>query len=400
MTAVTASQNAKANILERPIRMLHVVGAMNRGGAETGLMHIYRRLDRERFEPDFLVHTHERCHYDDEIRAAGGRLVRCTVGHRSVSRYSREFRRVLRESGPYDIVHAHIGWYSGIIARESRRCGVPIRIAYSHSDFSFDITNAGICRRRYIRWMQRLIRRHATMGISNSDLGASSFFGKDWKTDGRWKTIFSGIDLKPFSAIVDKRAIRRELDVPDDSLLIAHVGRHGKEKNLRFVVDVFREIVKLRSDSRLLLVGDGPLRSTIEQYVARCGLSERVRFLGVRSDVPRILVGAVDVLLLPSFFEGLPRVGLETQAAGVPLVLTDTITSQLNVVKELIVRASLSDTAIVWARKAVSAAEDLRMSRQGSLEVMKSSPFNVESSCRRYFEALQTAVENSMAQIP
>ena len=199
---------------------------------------------------------------------------------------------------------------------------------------------------------------------------------------------------------MDKRAIRRELDVPDDSLLIAHVGRHGKEKNLRFVVDVFREIVKLRSDSRLLLVGDGPLRSTIEQYVARCGLSERVRFLGVRSDVPRILVGAVDVLLLPSFFEGLPRVGLETQAAGVPLVLTDTITSQLNVVKELIVRASLSDTAIVWARKAVSAAEDLRMSRQGSLEVMKSSPFNVESSCRRYFEALQTAVENSMAQIP
>src|SRR5690242_11069048 len=118
-----------------PIKVLHAVGGMNRGGVETWLMHVLRHIDRDRFQIDFLVHTTQPCDYDDEIRRLRSTIIPC-LDHFRPWLYASNFRHILREYGPYDVVHSHVLHYSGYILRLARQAGVPVRVAHSHLDTS------------------------------------------------------------------------------------------------------------------------------------------------------------------------------------------------------------------------------------------------------------------------
>ena len=116
-----------------PIRVLHVVGAMNRGGVETWLMHLVRRYQGTRVRTDILVHTDEPAAYDAELLEHGCRILRCPLVRRPI-RYGHAVKRLLREHGPYDVVHSHVHHFSGYVLRLARKAGVPVRIAHSHND--------------------------------------------------------------------------------------------------------------------------------------------------------------------------------------------------------------------------------------------------------------------------
>src|SRR5208283_1463389 len=147
----------------RPVRILHVVGGMNRGGVETWLMHLLRHLDRQRFRMDFLVHTSQPCAYDNEIAAFGSRIIHC-FPHTKPWRYAPNLMRILREDGPYDVVHSHVHHFTGLLLFIARRAGVPVRIAHSHSDTSLSDNGAGPGRLAYLWLMKYLIRTNATGG--------------------------------------------------------------------------------------------------------------------------------------------------------------------------------------------------------------------------------------------
>src|SRR6188474_985657 len=117
------------------MRVLHVLGGMDRGGVETWLMHVLREWDRGRGQMDFLVHTTRQCAYDEEVRALGARIIPCLTPRRPWS-YSKRLRRILRDFGPYDVVHSHVHHFSGMVLRAARTSGVPVRIAHSHNDTS------------------------------------------------------------------------------------------------------------------------------------------------------------------------------------------------------------------------------------------------------------------------
>ena len=150
------------------------------------------------------------------------------------------------------------------------------------------------------------------------------------------------------------------------------------------LVDIAQEIAKREENFALLLIGDGPLRPAIENRVAQAGLTDKVIFLGLRDDVPRLMLGAMDVFLFPSLFEGLGLVLVEAQAAGVPCFISDVVPEEADVVPQLVYRLSLSLPAFTWAEAVLSARRAKEnISQPEALGKVEQGPFNILTSVRK-----------------
>jgi glycosyltransferase involved in cell wall biosynthesis len=363
-------------------RILHVVGSMNRGGVETWLMHVLRRNDSQRYQMDFLVHTDESGAYDAEARAHGSRIIHCPHASRPAS-YAINLRKILRQYGPYDVVHSHVHHYSGYVLRLACRAGVPMRIAHSHLDTAPADTHAGLSRRMYLTLMTTWIDRYATVGLGSSAQAAAALFGRAWSAHPRRSVLYYGIDLRPFRSPIDPIQVRAELGIPPKAYVVGHVGRFDPQKNHDFFVDIAAAITRRDRDAYFLLVGDGPLRDAVQQKVASLGLADRFVFTGVRSDVATLMMGAMDVFLFPSLYEGLGLVVLEAQAAGLPTVLSDTIPPEVEVAADLTQRLSLSQRASDWASTVVGLRGDTTpQERENALRALETSHFNIETATR------------------
>ena len=364
---------------DKPLRILHVMGGLDRGGIETFLMHVLKRRKAAHLAMDFVCHQDKVGAYDEQITASGSRIFRCAFTSQP-QKYAREFRRILQENGPFDAVHSHVHHFDGFVLKLANQAGVPIRISHSHNDTSHFDDKAGFARKIYLSQMQRFIQKHATLGLACSNVAAASLFGDNWKNDARWKIQRYGIDLSPFRDEINTSEQRAKLGIADDELFVLHVGRFDPQKNHQFLIRIAKSLSEREPKMRLLMLGQGNLQPQIEKLAEELGVRERVIFGGSRPDVPHCLLAA-DVFLMPSFHEGLPLAGLEAQAAGLPLVVADTVTPELAAVEGLVRFLSLSQSADEWAQAVIGAAQSgSTLSRANALATMESSPFNIENS--------------------
>lgn len=330
------------------LRILHIVGGMDRGGAETWLMHVLRNIDREKYHFDFLVSRPEPCAYDDEIRSLGSKIIVCPQPQKPIQ-YARHFMRLVKENGPYDVIHSHIHHYSGFTLLLAKLLGIKGRIAHSHNDTRAVETKRGIGRKAYLKIMENMLQRFATHGFACSENAALDLYGREWKQDSKWTCLYCGIDFSPFRAEINGTSRRKALGISEDAVVVGHVGRFSEQKNHRFLIDIFAAFCKKEPRAKLLLVGDGKLRENIERQVHELHLSDKVIFAGVRPDVPELMKDIMDIFLFPSLHEGLPLVLIEAQAAGLPSVLSDTFTQEVDIMNERIRRLPLTASAVEWA---------------------------------------------------
>lgn len=377
----------------RPRRVLHILGSLNRGGAETWLLHALRHTDRNEVAMDFLVHQAEPGVYEDEVRALGSQIHRCLNPNR-MWQYGRQLKKLLTDHGPYDAVHSHVHFYSGHILRIARQCGVPMRIAHSHNDTSHFDNQAGLARRMYLRLMSHWLSKHATHGLAASGKAAVSLFGAHWQDDPRYQILFCGVDLQPFEKQVDPNEVRAEFGWNDQHFIVGHVGRFDEQKNHPFLIQIFAEIARQRPEARLLLVGIGDREAEIKALVAQLGLADRVAFAGTRPDVPRLMLGAMEVFALPSLFEGLPLVLVEAQAAGLPCYVSNVIAPETTLVAPLMRQLSLQSPPASWAETIL--AERSHFPRQMAHEIVEQSPLNIKNSA----QALRQLYQGKMSPEP
>jgi glycosyltransferase involved in cell wall biosynthesis len=362
------------------MRILHVLGGLNRAGAETWLLQTLQHIDRRRYHFDFLVHTNQPCAYDDEVRSLGARVIPCRAPSQPVQ-YARNFLHILRELGPYDCVHSHVHYFSGFVLTMARWAGVPMRISHSHLDTQRD--NG----RKFYRFVMRnMLRTSATAGLAVSYPAAKSLFGENWQADPRWRVSHLGIDLEPFSSPVDCCKTRAKLGIRERAFVVGHVGRFFPQKNHAFLLDIAKHVCAMNADAVFVLVGDGPLRSAMELKAESLGISRNIIFAGVRDDIAQLMKGAMDAFLLPSLYEGLPLVLIEAQAAGLPCFIADTIASETDIVPELVTRLSLADSVQTWAESVVkTASRSERVVPQGAMH-----DFSIDAAvsrlCRVYDE--------------
>jgi glycosyltransferase involved in cell wall biosynthesis len=372
------------------IRVLQVVGSMNRGGAETWIMHVLRAVDRDRFDMVFLVHSFQPDGYDDEIRALGAEVVLCPYP-RNPLLYAVSFLRSVRSTGKYDVVHSHLNHFSGFVLLLSRLSGIPIRIAHAHNNSQVLQASASLGRKIYYRLARALILKYSTVGLAASQEAAIALFGENWRMDGRFRVLYCGIDVRPFFSSSGCPNLRRDLGIPSGSFVVGHVGRFHPQKNHGFLIEIAKACITPGNQVYFLLVGDGRLRAEIQQKVNEAGLAKRVLFAGSRSDVPQIMVEVMDMFVLPSHYEGLPLVGMEAQAAGLNCVLSDAITREARILPELVRYLPITDPA-KWAESILDSLKcNIRMSSQMAAQEVSRTPFSIEKSTEalvRVYEGL------------
>lgn len=334
------------------VRILHVIGVMNRGGAETMVMNLYRNINRDKVQFDFVEHTAERAVFDDEIEQLGGRIYHCPkFTGKNYFAYRKWWDDFFKTNGSdYQIVHGHIGSTAAIYLAAAKKYG-KYTIAHSHN------TNGNISAKEIMyRALSQRVRNVADFFFACSNPAGRDRFGNKIE----FQILNNAIDTNQYAfskAVRDE--VRKEFNLSDE-LVVGHVGRFSGQKNHDFLIDIFAQIKKEKPTAKLLLVGDGAEKNNIKNKVHQLQLDDSVIFTGVRSDVNRLLQ-AMDIFVFPSFFEGLPVTMVEAQAAGLPCVISDKVPDECIITDNLVTVKSLSDSCEEWARHILNRVNTVRI---------------------------------------
>ena len=340
------------------IRILQVVNIMDRAGLETMLMNYYRNIDRNLLQFDFLTHRPERGAYDDEIEKLGGKIYHAPrLYPRNYIAYLKYMKKFFGEHPEYKIVHSHIDTMSAFPLLAARLNNIPIRIVHSHSsklDIDFKLP---------IKYLAKLVVPYvATHYFACGRLAGHFLYGKKL-----FNIVHNAVELLQFQYNEDVRVeVRKALEI-DEELVVGHVGRYCYIKNQMFLLDVFCEILKSNENACLLLVGKGEDEQKLRKRVQELDVTEKVKFLIDRSDVAQ-LYQAMDVFVMPSLFEGVPVVGIEAQASGLPCLVSDMISDEILLTKNIQMK-SLKKSASEWARHILDM--NLARSREAIQELKK-----------------------------
>lgn len=320
------------------VRVLQVVTYMGRGGLETMLMNYYRHIDRNKVQFDFLVHRDFEADYDKEILSMGGKIYHISRLIPWSRNYRDKLKKFFLDHPEYRIVHVHQDCLSSIALQCAKECNIPIRIAHSHSSSA-------------VKNVKYLIKLHYMKKIPNyaTHLFACGTQAGDWMFSGKkYEIVRNAIDIGKYQYSSDiAQEVRHELGL-EGKFIVGHVGNFTPAKNHPFLIEVFKEILKQKSDSQLLLVGGGEGLNSIQEAVQSMGMEENVTFTGVRTDVNR-LMQAMDVFVFPSIYEGLPVTMIEAQASGLQCVISDHVSDECIVTKGLVTRVKLEDTPQKWS---------------------------------------------------
>ncbi|GMK39898.1 putative glycosyltransferase EpsF [Paenibacillus sp. CCS19] len=335
------------NAVKHKRKVLHVVGRMHPGGIESLLMNVYRHIDRRRYEFHFAVQSPEPAFYDDEIRELGGKLFVQPPPSQGLAAFRRAFEDNVKKNGPYDAIHSHVFGFSGYVLKLAKGLGIPVRIGHSHN--TNDSKQSSLRRTAYRMYMRALMRRSATNLLGCSRDACESLFGRQCWRDGRVDVFPNAIALSPYAALpIDRTLLRSRFGAEQDDYLLGHIGRFSPQKNHSLLLDAFAQLLRIRPNARLLLVGDGPLRPEMERKAKSLGLGDRARFLGLRSDVPELL-GTLDAFVLPSLYEGLGIVLIEAQAAGVPCLVSSGVPEEADLSLGMMQRLGVDESPQRWA---------------------------------------------------
>ena len=357
------------------IRVLQVVTSMDVGGIETLLMNLYRHIDRTLIQFDFLLHRQQETFFEKEIMALGGEIYRVPpIDPFHHHAYLKALDTFFAEHMEYKIIHAHNNAFSMYVLRAAKRAGIPVCIAHSHTaHVPFDIK-----RTVFYNYCSMKISRYTDYSFACSLDSGNWLFGKSITENERFHVMHNGIDCDKFSFSTSTRQeARKQLNI-QDQLLIGHIGSFIQYKNHPFLLRIFNALLQSHPNAILMLVGDGQLRKVIEQQALNMNLYNKVKFLGVRSDVAQ-LMQAMDLLLFPSLFEGLGIVLIEAQAAGLPCLASDRVPKEAKVT-DLLEHMPLEESPEHWSQKAFQMMKD-NTRRDRSAEI-KAAGYDIDETSR------------------
>lgn len=324
-----------------PIRVLHILDGLKSGGAETFIMNVYRNINRDEVQFDFLIRNRNGNVHIEEVKRLGGKVFFLPSFPKHFLKNRRELKDFFKKHDEYSIVHVHANSSVYILpliyAKDSK---IPCRILHSHNTKAYN---------RIATTLHFILRNYASK-IATEHFACSTEAGKWMFYDKSFQILNNSVDAEKFRYDNNiRKQVRAEMQL-EDKIVIGHIGRFVSQKNHIFLLKLFRNFLNKNRNAILLLVGDGPLKKNIEAEVERMSLTEHVKFLGVRNDIPRLLQ-CMDAFLFPSLFEGLPFTLIEAQASGLPCVISDSIVDDVIITKDIVKKVSLNSDEEVWCSK-------------------------------------------------
>ena len=359
----------------QPVRILHILGNTQLGGAESRIMDLYRHMDRSVVQFDFVVHSKEEGYFNEEIRKLGGRIFRVprfrVLNYFS---YCRAWKKLLQEHRDADgrsefhMIQGHMTSTAAIYLPIARKCGIETTIAHARSA-GVDKGLKGIL----TRFLRCNLSKKADYLFTCSELAGISVFGKKAVEQGRTRFLPNDIDCQKFAPDpLVREKIRRELGI-EKCYVIGHVGRFHYAKNHEYLLRVFAELVKRKTrDYVLLLLGEGSGMEDIRILSRELGIGDKVYFLGNKSNV-NDYYQAMDYFVYPSRFEGMPGTIVEAQTAGLRCLMSDTICKEV-IATELVTTRSIREDPGLWADEI---EQHLQYQRSSRVDEMKELGFDV-----------------------
>ncbi|MDM1496782.1 glycosyltransferase [Myroides odoratimimus] len=325
------------------LRILHILGSLNRGGIETLLINLYRNVDRNVVQFDFLIHVNEIGDYGQEIIEYGGNIFHVKARNKGYFTNSKDLDSFFKKNqGKYSIVHYHCSSMSYIKPMlKAKKYGVENIILHSHNSRA-----GGFFIHNYLHKINRVLYR----GFTNFNFACSDLAGKWMFGNSTYKIIKNGVDLDKFMFDGKVRnEYRKVLGFNEEDIVIGNVGRFHPQKNHLFLLDVFYELYNINKNYRLVLVGGGALEREIRDKIEFLDIGQRVTMLGVRNDV-NLLINAFDNMLFPSLYEGLGIVLIEAQANGLPIYASENFIPKEVRINDNFNFVNLAFDAKVWAK--------------------------------------------------
>ncbi len=362
--------------MNRKIRVLHTFRRMDRGGAETFVMNIYRNIDREKVEFDFLCEMEDEGGYDEEIRELGGRIFHIAPQKKRPIGWLLKTIKFLKKTGPYDAIHIPNMFFSGFYCVAARIAGVKRIIVHSHN--AGELRGSTISRRLYIWLMRFLINRLADIKASCGHDASEFLFGAKFG-DKDVITINNGVDIRAFGCDFDVKSINEEFGLGEDKVIV-NVARFDPVKNHSFFIELGNYVKRNKLKYKIVLVGDGKLRGDIEQSIKDDGLDDIIICTGLRTDINKILNRA-DVLVMPSLHEGFPVSVVEALASGTPCVLSKNIDHKVAIVPELVSFVGLDDDCDAWISE-IERMSNLKIDRTRVDKKLREQGFDIKETAK------------------
>ncbi|TPF15941.1 glycosyltransferase [Priestia megaterium] len=368
-----------------PKKVLHIIPGYG-GGISSTVRNLVNSIDTHRVLIDVASFSKYSEDFCNEIQSKKGKLFTLTrINKTSLFRCIKEYCSILSKNGPYDAVHIHIIGYKGLyFSLLSRLCGIKRVILHAHVASDKD---SEIWYNKLKMIGSRMITNIAADEFASCSKVASEYlFGKKIVKKHQVMHIPNSINVNKFSITLssnEKAKMKEALKIEEDTLVIGHIGQFGYQKNHEFMVEIIKEMKKRSIQFKWLFIGVGKERERIEAEIDKNGCSDVVLFLGRREDVHRLLQ-IMDVTVLPSHFEGLPTVTVETQAAGIPTVISSKVTDEVNMQLGLVQTLPLEDGEDAWIDAILKMSKVKSPDKNILVNSMFNRGFTTEAAARLY----------------
>lgn len=365
--------------MTEPIRILHVLGSTDLGGAESRIMDIYRCLDREKIQFDFMVHQTKAGFYEDEIKAMGGRIYRVPrFKLYNIISYKKAWREFFAKQNAqnrkFRAVHGHMTSTAALYLPIAKENGVPITIAHARSA-GVDKGIKGIA----TKCIRKPLKKRCDYMFACSGLAGEAVFGSKSMLSGKVKIIPNAIEAAKFSYNETVRErLRKELKL-EGKFVLGHIGRFHYAKNHEYLLEIFAKLSAKKENAVLLLLGEGNRMEEMKRRADRLGIRDKVMFLGNKKQTWEYYQ-AMDFFVCPSRFEGLPGAVVEAQAAGLACLISDTIAREVGIT-ELVTYKSIREKPEQWADFIFEHGD---YKREDRFEQLVAAGFAVKEQVKRY----------------
>ena len=306
----------------KKIRVLQVTGGLGTGGIERVAVNFYKKINRDKYEMDYLVYGDKIGEYEKEVKELGARIIRVPQPKKGYFEFYKNVCKVIKDYGPYDIVHTHVLFNSGIIVRAAHKNRIPMIISHSHDNLNY--TNENILKKIYYFIMRKWLLRYSTKLCACATNAGNFLFGEK-AFNKKGIVLLNAIDINKFKYNEQKRIkIRKEFNIKDDEIILGNIGRLDAQKNQEYLLKILKNINNSNKNYKLLLIGDGKLKEYLTQKIKIMGLEEKVIMTGNRSDITDLL-SAMDLFVLTSIHEGAPVVLAEAQTNGLSCLAPEKI---------------------------------------------------------------------------
>lgn len=308
----------------RKIKILYVVPSLSKAnGVASYVMNYYRKFEKGKIQCDFLLLHKRENFYKEEIEKNTDNVFEISIEecNKNIIKFNNKVKKFFKQHNDYDIIHCNVANLGVFVLYHAKKNNIKVRILHAHATKTAD----NFYKKFRNDLIMPFVKKLANHFFSCSNLAGINTFGNKTKFD----IVNNAIDIEKYKFDSNKRKeLRNKLKI-EDKFVIGNIGRLCNQKNQKYLLGVFKEILQINNNSVLIIIGNGPLEEELKQQSRNLNIDDKVMFLG-KADNPEDYYQIFDLFVLTSFYEGLPVVGIEAQAAGIKCAFSDKITKEVN----------------------------------------------------------------------